>query len=301
MNEHHPIENPLLTNARRLPVLDWNISFFGAHTQKVDKGWHVPSDLHLAFEIIWVLEGSQRTQLEQDQYEVKQGDILIIPPGFQHEIHCADPKGMTYFCAHFDIDDPVFMTSMVQKSDILYRQDHEYNAELQQILQRWVALTDLEAPYSFRTKMEVQIILSELLIALDQMLESSPSPVQPAGINNTKYAKEIAEMIKTSFKQQVLHPESAETDEGLYIERIIHSIGLSAGYGYEVFKKVYGLSPRQYLSQLKLKEARLLIKKPGLSIQSISKRLGYKNASHFSRQFKRWTGLSPLEYREKYE
>ncbi|WP_411344401.1 helix-turn-helix domain-containing protein [Paenibacillus sp. WLX1005] len=290
--------NPLLHNAQRLPVLDWNISFFGAHTQKVERGWHVPSNLHLAFEIIWVLEGGQRTCIEQDTYELAKGDILIIPPGFHHEIQCNHAEGMTYFCAHFDIDDAPFIMNMAQKCDLIYRQDQEYNGELQRILKRWVHMINHDTPYSFRTKMEVQIVLSELLILLDRMMEQSGAPVHPASINSSKYAKEIAEMIKTSFKQQVLHPEYNEPDdEGLHIERIIQSVGLSPGYGYEVFKKVYGCSPRHYLSQLKLKEARALIKKPELSIQSISKRLGYKNASHFSRQFKRWTGVSPLEYR----
>ncbi|WP_420795073.1 helix-turn-helix domain-containing protein [Paenibacillus terrae] len=59
------------------------------------------------------------------------------------------------------------------------------------------------------------------------------------------------------------------------------------------------MSPRTYLSGLKLQEAKILLQQPKTSLNEIANQLGYKNLSHFSRQFKRWTGLSPTEFRRK--
>ncbi|MCM3782377.1 AraC family transcriptional regulator [Neobacillus mesonae] len=292
--------NHFLANAHRLPVLDWNVNFFGAHSQSVQSGWHVPSDSHSAFEIIYVLSGSQHTSFDHGLYHVQKGDVLIIPPGFVHEILCNSTEGMTYFCAHFKLDDPEFVMDMIQRCDIYYKNGSIENEKLQNILIKWINIihsSDNES--SFYIKMHIQIVLSELLLTLHTITNTIDVVIQRANINTSLYAKEIAERIKSAFKKQGLQPEYYELTETLHIENIMRSIGLSPGYGYEVFKNVYGISPRQYLSQLKLKEGKALIKETDLSIQTISKRLGYKNVSHFSRQFKRWMGVSPLQYRNE--
>lgn len=87
-------------------------------------------------------------------------------------------------------------------------------------------------------------------------------------------------------------------DNTISIQQIIASLGISPNYGLEVFQKIYRMSPRKYLSDLKLQEAKVLLQQPEISLNEISNRLGYKNLSHFSRQFKRWTGLNPTEFRK---
>ncbi|PFN82880.1 hypothetical protein COJ85_28175 [Bacillus sp. AFS076308] len=54
------------TNAIRLPMIDWNIRFFGAHMQTVSKEWSVSKESHRAFEILVVLEGKQETIIENE-------------------------------------------------------------------------------------------------------------------------------------------------------------------------------------------------------------------------------------------
>ena len=44
----------------------------------------------------------------------------------------------------------------------------------------------------------------------------------------------------------------------------------------------------------------MLIEQPDLSLGEIALKLGYTHLSHFSRQFKRWTGQSPLLYRNQH-
>lgn len=77
------------------------------------------------------------------------------------------------------------------------------------------------------------------------------------------------------------------------------SLGISSSHCNRVFKQVFGQSPRAVLSQLVLHEAKLLLGNPKLSVQNIAVMLGYKDIAHFSRQFKRWSGMSPSRYRQE--
>ena len=49
----------------------------------------------------------------------------------------------------------------------------------------------------------------------------------------------------------------------------------------------------------RIANAKRLLRQPDLSIQSISRSLGYRYASNFERAFKRWTGSSPTDYRKR--
>ncbi|WP_234122850.1 helix-turn-helix domain-containing protein [Clostridium hydrogenum] len=292
----------MLANAHRLPVLDWNLCFFGGHIQKVQKGWYVPSNSHLAFEMIFIIEGEQKTLIENEIYCMNKGDILIIPPGFVHEITCTGKNGMEYFCAHFDIDDPIFIMEMTQKSKVHYENGSKENELLKKYIYEFINLIDYTMNYSFKTKMQIQMILSNFLLEISTLLEKRVTNTKNS-ILDSKYAKMIAEKIKASLKEKILYETKGKEEKfggsEIKIEDIINKVGLSSGYGYKIFKNVYGLSPREYLSKLKLREAEAMLTKPQVSIQEISERLGYKNLADFSRQFKRWKGISPNKYRKE--
>lgn len=63
------------------------------------------------------------------------------------------------------------------------------------------------------------------------------------------------------------------------------------------FKKATGLSPVQYLQQIRLDKAKELLKTTNLSISEVADRVGYPDNAYFSALFKRMVSLSPGEYR----
>lgn len=60
-----------------------------------------------------------------------------------------------------------------------------------------------------------------------------------------------------------------------------------------------GLTPRAYLEQRRLEAAKLLLKHPELAISRIAWALGYDHVRSFNRAFKRYSSLSPSQWREK--
>lgn len=66
------------------------------------------------------------------------------------------------------------------------------------------------------------------------------------------------------------------------------------------FKAETGMSINAYICQARMREARSLLSATDLSIQEIADRLQFCSRSYFSKQFKKDTGMLPVEYREKH-
>lgn len=64
-----------------------------------------------------------------------------------------------------------------------------------------------------------------------------------------------------------------------------------------LFKQVYGVVPRVYLSDLRLERARLLLDE-GLAVAEACDAVGFQSMPTFSRAFKRKLGTSPSAYRK---
>ena len=64
-----------------------------------------------------------------------------------------------------------------------------------------------------------------------------------------------------------------------------------------IFKKEVGLSPYQYLTNLRMNKAKLLLHGTDHSIKHIAFNVGFKDQYQFSRLFKQWNKLSPSRYR----
>ncbi len=58
------------------------------------------------------------------------------------------------------------------------------------------------------------------------------------------------------------------------------------------FKGSFGHPPQEWLNEVRFQEAEKLLTS-GVSVKQVARRLGFKQASHFSRAFKRRTGLPP--------
>lgn len=279
-----------------MPAIDWNVKLFGAHTQEVPCGWKVPEESHTAFELMLILRGSQRTRLERIRYDLREGDILLIPPGVRHATDCREPEGLHYFIAHFNLDDPLFRQAMRRCGPLHFRSGSEDNERLKSTMQKWVRLIHSDGQYTTADLFRIQAGLFEVLHLLAEYAsnhtETSVSPT--AG----HYATLIAQSIKSAFSMENVQEQKLQHGD-IRIEQIAADLGISPGYALEVFRQVYGTSPRSYLSELKLHEAKQLIQQPDLALTAIAAMLGYSTLPHFSRQFKRWTGMSPREYRQK--
>ncbi len=84
-------------------------------------------------------------------------------------------------------------------------------------------------------------------------------------------------------------------DQPLSIENIAEEMNMSVSGFHQHFKSVTGMTPLQFQKQLRLQEARRLMLSDNLDAASAGYRVGYNDASHFSRDYKRLFGQPPAQ------
>ncbi|MEK4438762.1 AraC family transcriptional regulator [Paenibacillus sp. FSL K6-2862] len=85
-------------------------------------------------------------------------------------------------------------------------------------------------------------------------------------------------------------------NEALSIADLAQRANISPKYFVDLFKKTYGLSAMEYLTDLRINRAKRYLKESGYKLRDIALRVGYSDEYYFSRKFKKEVGVSPSDY-----
>ncbi|MCM3703991.1 response regulator [Paenibacillus macerans] len=89
-------------------------------------------------------------------------------------------------------------------------------------------------------------------------------------------------------------------DQNLSREKIAHQVFLNPDYLSRVFKKETGYSLSDYILLERIKLAKELLSQTKVPVSSIASSVGYTNFSHFSKIFRKYAGIGPTEYRNRF-
>lgn len=78
-------------------------------------------------------------------------------------------------------------------------------------------------------------------------------------------------------------------------------IGISEIYLRKLFKTQYGITPKQYLIDIRIKKAYQLLTDTDFTVTAISEQCGFTSVYHFCRAFKEKTGFTPTEYAKQFK
>ena len=87
-------------------------------------------------------------------------------------------------------------------------------------------------------------------------------------------------------------------DASLTNAKLAAECNISEVYFRKLFTKHFGVSPKQYIIDLRIQKAKQLLAEGAMSASAISNECGFSNPYHFCRLFKQHTGSTPTEYRK---
>jgi AraC-like DNA-binding protein len=91
--------------------------------------------------------------------------------------------------------------------------------------------------------------------------------------------------------------EAALGEETPRLEALAERVGLSLSWFNARFKREVGVAPRNYIVMRKVEEAKRRLARPGASVTGVAMGLGFSTSQYFATVFRRYTGMTPGEFR----
>lgn len=88
-------------------------------------------------------------------------------------------------------------------------------------------------------------------------------------------------------------------DPALTNRQIADCAGISEVYFRRLFRQAYGITPKQYILEVRIRKAMQLLAEQGASVTAVAEQCGFSSVYHFSRAFKAFTGYTATAYRQR--
>jgi AraC-like DNA-binding protein len=268
------------------PELSTAFMLTGAHRATVPSQWRYPRHDHPYFELCLMQHGEQQVRLTGRTLTQHTGELLLLTP---FEAHAASTPAQARFCClHFDVDDIELRRLLCLAGTQVFRAAAQVTREAGPLVAALASpLGDADIPpLAARLHAGAQVL--SLCSALAGSAELAPHRQVDVPQTALQTARRLAALIEREVEEGVCETR---------LEAAIRRLGYAPDYGNAMFRQVYGMSAQHYRSTCKLRRAKLLLLDAGLSIAQVSEHMGYASCAHFSRQFKRWAGVSPAAFR----
>ena len=277
-----------------LTHMDFNPTLLYTGKQKVIKapGYHSHNEWT---EITVVLSGKTCYRVEDETFNMEAGDILICNPGVMHQnILRPDEQpsvqffgGVTDF--HFKGYEPNRFPS--KAGSCVLRLSAESKREVQRLCYEIQAEREAGKPGMYFV---LKAYLMQILMMIVRETMDYPRNTN-SGYNFETYGKSYA-------VKRIINYMSENFEKKISLDQIAHNMYLSPVYVSKIFKEETGESPINYLIKIRLEKAKAILERgDGGSIKNIANEVGYDDVYHFSKLFKKYYGVSPLNYKKNYE
>lgn len=282
-----------------LPDITSTLQIIGCHMGSFPPGWSFPRHHHNLFELLYCKSGQIRQTVGKQSFAFRAGDWLLIKSGIVHASDNSSEEHYGFFNLHFDLDDPIIRERLCREDYVMITKEEaaeralpvHFKAIEHALLQFSRNYVDHADKAMNRLVIQAHTLgtITEFMRYWEQAMplaESGNRGPNLATVSETEQAHAIEDQLRNAAHSS--------------INEIAASLGMSRGRCTSIFSKVYGQSPRQYRSSLVLNQAKHLLVHSTHTMEELAEQLGFQSASHFSRQFRRWTGMPPSAFRPKF-
>ncbi len=242
------------------------------------KGYYTNrSDLD-SYELRYTLSGEGILEYEGKKYNLKEGEGYFISCKKPH-IYYAKACGWKSTVLHINGDLCADFFDSYEKTGI-YKFNKIACPSYEMMQFQIIQSTQKVYPYQeYRINCLIDLLLSELLTSTERTADTDKN-------SNTEAITSLLDYIHTNFSTNIV------------FEKLAKEFGISRTLLFENFKRYTGFTPANYLMQIRIKQAKLLLKTSNNSIEEIATQVGFNDAGHFSQIFKKEVGTTPLKYRK---
>lgn len=244
------------------------------------------------YELIVMTEGTLYLTYNHENYTVREGEYLLLPPCNAYR-QGYRPSYCAFYWLHFStVPGDIPSTSDMGNVPYTLAQDSFFTLPQMGTVPKPEKLIVLMKQLQDLVKnnypaISVNTMATSILTELYGQITLSPSAsaVPPA---QRQIDSDIIDYINLNLSRNVT------------IQEIADKFGYNAKYLSHKFTKATGLPLKQFILNQKVDAANFMLTDTNKSIKDIAKELGFPDSHNFSRTYKKLTGLSPSEYRNAF-
>ncbi|MCF0133070.1 MAG: helix-turn-helix transcriptional regulator [Blautia sp.] len=258
-----------------------------------DEYENYPSHWHIPMEIIMPVENGYCVKCGNTTYNLREKDILIIPPGTLHELF-APPTGKRLIfqtCLPKVANNELRLIMSLVHPAILITPEQFPDFHPQ----AWQLMMEIKEEYDYADKFyesAIHAISMQILVGLGRhLLASNTKEENPSATRQKDYMDKflkITDYINEHFA------------DDLTLEQVADMAGFSKYHFSRLFREYTDNSFYKYLNIRRIDHARMLLLNPELSVLEVSLQCGFSSLSAFLRMFKQINMCTPTEFRNRY-
>lgn len=249
-----------------------------------------PIHWHNAVEIIIPLSNDFCVISGGVEYNLKEKEILIIPPGELHSMPAKEGRRIIFQCDNTLLSDVAVLDSLMPVFNSSLHITPDIDKQLYLIARK--GILDIYNDYFSKTPISDTRIYLNLLIMLTAIRE-----FQIKCISNESDEFVINSDDRVKLSRVMKYIDQNFTEE-ISLDKLAAVAGYSKYHFSRIFKKYHNMSTVQYISRKRIKLAERLLIDPELSITEVAMRSGFSSLTTFNRIFKMEKHCTPTEFKK---
>lgn len=261
------------------------------HYYELTKGFVGPQKVFDAWELVYVDRGKLIVNTGEESFWLSSGEMILHAPGTPHSLQGDGSNAANVLTVIFPCHSPIMeqlkgkrlRPNMAQKGllkDILKESRASFSSRLDDPFFQTL-VREKDPPIA--SEQMIGCYMTELLVSLLRQVN------RPQNVDKKIGSQPMLDAIITYMEQNLTNK--------LSLDLLSEEFHVSPSYIKRLFAQYKQMGAIKFFTNMKIEQAKKLLREKEKNVSQIAEDLGYDNIYYFCNQFKKCTGMSPMEYR----